>query len=205
MVPMSQSIEIEFKNLLSIEEFNRMITYFQLSDDHFFQQINHYFDTKDFSLKNLGCALRIREKKEHFEMTLKQPHPDGLLETTQILTEKEANDLLNGGLIIEGVVKIQIKSLGIDVTNIVYFGSLTTHRAELSYQNGLLVLDCSSYLNTKDYEVEYEVSNREQGEPIFKSLLTELNIPNRKTNNKIQRFYDQKQSLRYAESNGKEK
>ena len=112
---MSQSIEIEFKNLLSIEEFNRMITYFQLSDDHFFRQINHYFDTKDFALKNLGCALRIREKKEHFEMTLKQPHPDGLLETTQILTEKEANDLLNGGLIIEGVVKTQIKSLGIDV------------------------------------------------------------------------------------------
>ena len=108
-------------------------------------------------------------------------------------------------LIIEGVVKTQIKSLGIDVTNIVYFGSLTTDRAELSYQNGLLVLDCSSYLNTKDYEVEYEVSNREQGEPIFKSLLTELNIPNRKTNNKIQRFYDQKQSLRYAESNDKEK
>ena len=33
---MSQSIEIEFKNLLSIEEFNRMITYFQLSDDRFF-------------------------------------------------------------------------------------------------------------------------------------------------------------------------
>ena len=63
---MSQSIEIEFKNLLSIEEFNRMITYFQLSDDDFFRQINHYFDTKDFALKNLGCALRIREKKEYF-------------------------------------------------------------------------------------------------------------------------------------------
>ena len=88
--------------------------------------------------------------------------------------------------------------------NLVYFGSLTTDRTEFPYRNGLLVLDCSSYLNTKDYEVEYEVSNREQGEPIFKSLLTELKIPTRKTNNKTQRFYDQKQSLRYAESNDKE-
>jgi uncharacterized protein YjbK len=202
---MSQSIEIEFKNLLSIEEFNRMISYFQLSDDHFFRQINHYFDTEDFALKNLGCALRIREKKEHFEMTLKQPHPDGLLETTQTLTAKEANALLNGGLFMEGVVKAQIESLGIDVTNLVYFGSLTTDRAELSYQNGLLVLDFSSYLNTKDYEVEYEVSNREQGEPIFISLLTELNIPLRKTSNKTQRFYDQKKSLRFGESHDKEK
>jgi uncharacterized protein YjbK len=204
-MPMSQSIEIEFKNLLSIEEFNRMISYFQLSDDHFFRQINHYFDTEDFALKNLGCALRIREKKEHFEMTLKQPHPDGLLETTQTLTAKEANALLNGGLFMEGIVEAQIESLGIDVTNLVYFGSLTTDRAELSYQNGLLVLDFSSYLNTKDYEVEYEVSNREQGEPIFISLLTELNIPLRKTSNKTQRFYDQKKSLRFGESHDKEK
>jgi uncharacterized protein YjbK len=204
-MPMSQSIEIEFKNLLSIEEFNRMISYFQLSDDHFFRQINHYFDTEDFALKNLGCALRIREKKEHFEMTLKQPHPDGLLETTQTLTAKEANALLNGGLFMEGIVEAQIESLGIDVTNLAYFGSLTTDRAELSYQNGLLVLDFSSYLNTKDYEVEYEVSNREQGEPIFISLLTELNIPLRKTSNKTQRFYDQKKSLRFGESHDKEK
>jgi uncharacterized protein YjbK len=204
-MPMSQSIEIEFKNLLSIEEFNRMISYFQLSDDHFFRQINHYFDTEDFALKNLGCALRIREKKEHFEMTLKQPHPDGLLETTQTLTAKEANALLNGGLFMVGIVEAQIESLGIDVTNLVYFGSLTTDRAELSYQNGLLVLDFSSYLNTKDYEVEYEVSNREQGEPIFISLLTELNIPLRKTSNKTQRFYDQKKSLRFGESHDKEK
>ena len=204
-MPMSQSIEIEFKNLLSIEEFNRMISYFQLSDDHFFRQINHYFDTEDFALKNLGCALRIREKKEHFEMTLKQPHPDGLLETTQTLTAKEANALLNGGLFMEGVVEAQIESLGIDVTNLAYFGSLTTDRTELSYQNGLLVLDFSSYLNTKDYEVEYEVSNREQGEPIFISLLTELNIPLRKTSNKTQRFYDQKKSLRFGESHDKEK
>ena len=196
---MSQSIEIEFKNLLSIEEFNRMITYFQLSDDHFFRQINHYFDTKDFSLKNLGCALRIREKKEHFEMTLKQPHPDGLLETTQILTEKEANDLLNGELIIEGVVNTQIKSLGIDGTNIVYFGSLTTDRAELSYQNGLLVLDCSSYLNTKDYEVEYEVSNRDSGESTFLNLLSELNIPIRKSKNKVKRFYEEKKRQQHIE------
>ena len=152
----------------------------------------------------MAALLEFEKKKEYFEMTLKQPHPDGLLETTQTLSAKEANDLLNGGLIMNGVVEAQLQSLGIDMKNLVYFGSLTTDRTEFPYRNGLLVLDCSSYLNTKDYEVEYEVSNREQGEPIFKSLLTELKIPTRKTNNKTQRFYDQKQSLRHAESNDKE-
>ena len=30
-------------------------------------------------------------------MTLKQPHPEGLLETNQILSDEQANILLNGG------------------------------------------------------------------------------------------------------------
>jgi uncharacterized protein YjbK len=203
---MSQNIEIEFKNMLTIEEFNRMIPYFHLSRDYFFRQINHYFDSEDFALKNNGCALRIREKQAHFELTLKQPHPDGLLETNQILSPEEANSLLNSGLFIDGVVGTQIRSLGIDVTKLVYFGTLITDRAEVSYKNGLLVLDCSSYLNTEDYEVEYEVSNREQGKPIFISLLTELKIPVRKTRNKIERFYDRKEELlRFGAFDDKEK
>ena len=68
----------------------------------------------------------------------------------------------------EGVVKTQIKSLGIDVTNIVYFGSLITDRAELPYLNGSTCFGLQFLFKcTKDYEVEYEVSNREQGEPHF--------------------------------------
>lgn len=189
---MSQTIEIEFKNLLSIEEFNRMVSSFQLHNDQFIKQINHYFDTKGFALKNKGCALRIREKKSQYELTLKQPHPDGLLETNQSLTAQEAQALMNGGQLQEGPVKSQIIGLGIDSTQLVYFGTLTTERAELTYQNGLLVLDKSSYLNTVDYEVEYELMNREQGLPIFLALLSQLNIPVRQTKNKIQRFYERK-------------
>ncbi|WP_338472180.1 CYTH domain-containing protein [Niallia sp. XMNu-256] len=192
---MSQTIEIEFKNLLNIEEFNKIKEKLHFTEDQIFTQMNHYFDTNDFALKNKGCALRIREKKTHFEMTLKQPHPDGLLETNQNLTAQEAQDFLKGGLIKDGVVKTQITRLGIDVTRLIYFGSLTTERAELTYQNGLLVLDKSSYLNTVDYEVEFEVTNRKQGLSVFKSFLTELHIPIRQTKNKIQRFYEQQQQL----------
>ncbi|WP_428911393.1 CYTH domain-containing protein [Niallia sp. Krafla_26] len=189
---MSQSIEIEFKNLLHVEEFNKIMNHFQFSQDHFVQQINHYFDTVNFDLKKHGCALRIREKNNSYEMTLKEPHSDGLLETNQLLTATEAQDFLNGGPIKEGDVRSQISALGIDWTKLIYFGTLTTDRAEFPYQNGLLVLDKSSYLNTEDYEIEYEVINREQGEPIFLNLLSALNIPVRQTKNKIQRFYEEK-------------
>lgn len=192
---MSQNIEIEFKNILLEDEFNKLLNYFKLTPTDFFKQENHYFDTKDFALKQRSCALRIREKKDGFEMTLKEPHPDGLLETNENLEHDYAKLLLNGSHIKDGMIKEQISALNINTDDLLYFGSLVTERTELAYQGGLLVLDCSSYLNVKDYEVEYEVSNRDHGESTFLHLLAELNIPIRKTENKVKRFYDRKRIL----------
>ncbi|MCQ6274298.1 CYTH domain-containing protein [Bacillus sp. V3B] len=192
---MSQNIEIEFKNMLSEDEFNKIVNHFHLTATDFFKQENHYFDTKDFALKQHRCALRIREKKDHFEMTLKEPHQDGLLETNENLDDEYARQLLNGSHIKDGIIKGQISALNINTDDLLYFGSLVTERTEFTYQGGLLVLDCSSYLNIKDYEVEYEVSNRDNGKSIFLHLLAELNIPIRKTENKVKRFYDRKKII----------
>jgi uncharacterized protein YjbK len=195
MVCMSQHIEIEFKNMLSEEEFNKFLNYFQISSNQFFKQENHYYDTKDFKLKSLGCALRIRKKKDGYEMTLKQPHPDGLLETNVSLDEHQASALLNGANLDIPEIIHYITSLGIEPNELYYFGSLVTERAEVHYKGGLLVLDYSYYLNTKDYEVEYEVTNRGEGQIIFTDLLTQLNVPTRKTENKVKRFYNRKKEL----------
>ena len=196
---MSQNIEIEFKNMLTKEEFNQFKSHFQVKDSDFVKQENHYFDTLDFALKVHGCALRIREKNGCFEMTLKQPHPEGLLETNQLLSEKQAHDLLNGGQIMDGIVKAQIVTMNVNTDAIQYFGSLVTDRAEFPYLEGLLVLDFSSYLNVQDYEVEYEVSNRDSGESNFLHLLSELNIPIRKSENKVKRFYEEKKRQKHNE------
>ena len=125
-------------------------------------------------------------------MTLKQPHPEGLLETNQILSDEQAHILLNGGQIMDGIVKTQILTMNVNTDDIQYFGSLVTDRVEFPYLEGLLVLDFSSYLNVQDYEVEYEVSNRDSGESTFLNLLSELNIPIRKSKNKVKRFYEEK-------------
>jgi uncharacterized protein YjbK len=53
-------------------------------------------------------------------------------------------------------------------------------------------VDHSIYLNNEDYELEYEVENYQSGKEIFLELLKRLNIPERKTENKIRRFYRQK-------------
>ncbi|MBB6443556.1 CYTH domain-containing protein [Bacillus benzoevorans] len=189
---MPQNIEIEFKNLLTESDFHILLKHFNVNESQFFIQENYYFDTPDFSLKQSGCALRIREKKSGFEMTLKQPHPDGLLETTEKLTNEKAQALLQGTPLPDGLIKEQLSHMKINAEQLLFFGSLVTERAEIEYQGGVMVFDSSTYLNMRDYELEYEVTDRAKGEAVFLQLLAELNIPIRKTKNKVKRFYERK-------------
>ncbi|MDP4171017.1 MAG: CYTH domain-containing protein, partial [Bacillota bacterium] len=73
-----------------------------------------------------------------------------------------------------------------------YFGTLTTKRAEFPYENGLMVLDYSTYFHKEDYELEYEVNDYETGKNTFAIFLKKFDIPERKTENKIRRFFGQK-------------
>ncbi len=191
---MSQEIEIEFKNLLTRDEFMNIKEMFQIKDEQFFQQENHYFDTPQFSLKDLGAALRIRKKQNQYVMTLKEPAKVGILETHQSVTEESAQKMMKTGILEDGHVTERLNSLGINKKDMTYFGTLTTLRAEKSYENGLLVIDHSRYLNREDFELEYEVTDEDEGKKVFLQLLNKLNIPIRETKNKIRRFYEQKYS-----------
>ncbi|MDQ0268719.1 CYTH domain-containing protein [Cytobacillus purgationiresistens] len=189
---LAQNLEIEFKNILHKEDFINLMNYFSFSEEDFFSQENFYFDTPTFSLKNLGCALRVREKEGSYELTLKQPHAEGLLETNEPISKKEVNDLFQGHPLKNEMITRIIEEQGINTADIQYFGSLKTRRAEIPYKEGLIVLDHSMYLNTEDFELEYEVNNRKKGSNSFQALLNLLEIPIRKTDNKILRFYKEK-------------
>ncbi|MCM3616844.1 CYTH domain-containing protein [Sutcliffiella horikoshii] len=189
-----QEIEIEFKNMLTFDEFTSLCSAFKVKSEDFFSQENHYFDTPTFALKDKGCALRVRKKGESFTLTLKQPAAEGLLETHQSVSEEEFVSMKEGHIgIIEGTISsILMAELGVDPSKTLYFGSLKTNRVELPYKNGLLVLDESNYMETSDFEVEFEVNNYAEGEKSFHELLTSYGIPLRETKNKIVRFYEAK-------------
>jgi uncharacterized protein YjbK len=189
---MSQSIEIEFKNMLTKEEYERFLFEFNIDKREIFSQENHYFDTPDFTLKELGSALRIRKKQRSYEMTLKQPAAVGILETNQTLSYEEAAHAIHSGKLPGGIIQNLLKKENVDVLTIEYFGSLSTNRVEMAHKNGLLVLDHSFYLNMEDFELEYEVENYQEGKRVFLELLNQFQIPERKTDNKIRRFYRQK-------------
>ena len=187
MISLKQEIEIEFKNIVTKEEFDRLRSHFQLTEDQFISQENHYFDTPAFSLKDCGAALRIRSKKKSV-LTLKQPHQEGLLETHEALTNEQAKELLDGSAKIPSTIQQLITDLQVDSHALTYFGTLRTSRAEIPYKNGLLVLDHSFYLGAEDYELEYEVTDANEGAKYFEQLLTELDIKRNQRKTKFDGF-----------------
>ncbi|MBC1475869.1 CYTH domain-containing protein [Listeria grandensis] len=187
---MSKELEIEFKNMLTEDEYQLLIHEFRLENQDFFTQTNYYFDTSEFKLKEKLAALRIRKRAVNYELTLKTPEQIGLLETTQILAEDQVTAILDGANIPVGQVRDTLKALGIDHESLLLFGSLTTTRAEIPYKNGLLVFDKSFYSDTHDFELEYEVPDFEKGQILFDRFLSDHNIPKRPTKNKIIRFYE---------------
>lgn len=54
---MKYELEIEIKNLLTLDEFMQLCHYFQLNEHHFTPQINFYFETQEAELKKKkGCS-----------------------------------------------------------------------------------------------------------------------------------------------------
>lgn len=185
---MTQEIEIEYKNLLTKEEFHQLLHAFPFPKEGQ-KQINHYFETDSFSLKQKNAALRIREKNKAFQLTLKEPHSEGLLETHATLTEKESLSWMDGHIVNKDSVMDQLNKMKIPLDQLRYFGSLTTVRHEVKYQNVLLVLDKSFYNNHIDYEFELEAPSQKVGEAAFHDILSRCNIKVKDTPNKIQRFF----------------
>lgn len=191
---MTQNLEIEFKNMLTKTEYQTLLKDLNINNEQIYSQENHYFDTPDFALKQARSALRIRKKQNDYEMTLKQPLEVGLMETNQRLSSEEALWAIQSGKLPAGEIKAKIDGMAIPFSKIEYFGSLHTNRVELEYKGGLLVLDHSCYLNKEDFELEFEVQSFHDGMEIFNEILRLYQIPERKTKNKIQRFYEEKYS-----------
>ncbi|MFD1852112.1 CYTH domain-containing protein [Oceanobacillus bengalensis] len=185
---MTQEIEIEFKNLLTKNEFDHLLDKLPFPE-YSVKQTNYYFETTDFQLKDQGCALRIREKNGKYRLTLKEPQGDGLLETHDFLTEAEARAWIAGHIAPKEHTTKQLEARNISVVNLYYYGSLITERREVEYKDVLLVLDHSTYNGKNDYEFELEAKTKADGLKTFQSLMNEHNITIKKTPNKIERFF----------------
>lgn len=186
---MSQEIEIEFKNVLTKEQYDYLLKQFNVDDKMIVRQTNHYFDTPQMSLKSLSSGLRIRETKDKIVCTLKEKTAENIhLETTDEITRQQADLMLDGENFFAPNVKERLIHLTIPVEQLHVFGSLTTDRVELDFKGGTIVFDHSFYLQQDDYEVEYETSNEIEGNKIFDDFLKEHQIEKQIADKKIARF-----------------
>ena len=160
---MATNLEIEFKNMLTEVEYNRLLQEFDINEEQIWLQKNVYFDTKNSDLKHKEAALRVRVKNNTYELTLKTKKEIGLLETNQSITKTEYKALKYDQIFVKGPILDALLELGIDVNHLHVITDLATKRAEVAYEGGVLVLDKSFYGEIIDYELEYEVSDFEDG------------------------------------------
>ena len=182
-------IEIEFKNTLTKEQFEQLLTFYNVEPALIKRQVNYYFDTDTWTLKNKKSALRVRQIGEYNECTIKEATSSNTsLETTDILNEEQAENVIKHLNFPQGNVQSRLNELHISTSSLVLFGKLTTDRVEIPYKGGILVFDHSFYLQQDDYEVEYETNKESEGKHIFAELLEQFNITPQPAPKKLARF-----------------
>lgn len=189
---MNQEIEIEYKNLLSREEYEKMLNYYsQRENITSWKQSNHYFDTPDLQLKKADSALRIRTiEDKKAEITLKTPHEGHLLENNIDLDYDRVAKIMNTGQIdLPDSIKEISKKMNIDVHLLKYQASMKTLRNEWQYLDRTIALDQSDYIHTRDYELEVEAPTDETAQETFNQILEHFAIEKRETPNKIARAF----------------
>ncbi len=171
---MSNAIEIEAKALVSKEEYERLVVKF--SDYDSFIQKNYYVDSDDMSLRKEGLGLRIRYRGGHYDMTLKAPLSQGLLEKTARLTEEQFDLFEKVGVFPNNDIKHFLIMMDIEVEKLKILTSLTTKRTDIPYMGGKLSLDENEYNGVSDYEIELEFNNEADATNLLKGLLESENI-----------------------------
>ena len=187
---MSKEIEIEFKSMLTLDEYTELLRYYNVTDEQFVMQTNLYFDTADFQLKHLGMGLRIRRFTTKAEATLKIPQDVGLLEVTDSLTVDAAAQAIENRAFASEAKEVltQLNQLAIARYDLQLIGKLITKRAEFDIPEGKLALDESWYGDQHDFELELEVPDSTYNEGEFR-----FHIPYRKTQNKVARAVAEQQ------------
>ena len=175
---MAASIEIESKALISEANYSKIVKHFESEITKEYDQTNHYIDTKDFTLKQMGIGLRIRNVSSSFVLTLKAPMAEGLLEKDQHISRNQVTQFKKGDGFPDGIIKNFVKMLGVDPEDLVVLAKLTTHRIEVENETTgkVLCIDKNTYNNVTDYELELESNTLEQGKIQLKAICSKVGI-----------------------------
>ena len=104
---MNEQIEIEYKILLTKEIYNQILKDYKDKIIKDYIQTNHYLIHP--LLQQKRYMLRIREKNNQFELTLKRPANNHRLETNINIDKETVNKILNHEYVSNKIMDILIK------------------------------------------------------------------------------------------------
>ena len=156
------TIEYERKQILTLDEYNMLITRLnEIVDCNEVIQVNYYFDDNNYSLCDKGDTLRVRQKSGRLSLERKF---NKRYSTNGVRICDESN---------EDIHNLPMKIV-IGDNKFYYIGNLMTVRKNYKIDDNTISLDASYYLGKIDYEVEIE-SDKEVTIPEFVSKIIKFN------------------------------
>lgn len=176
---MKTNLEIEYKTLLSKEEYDRILAYY--NDAEVIEQTNHYYQSENSSNKKI--AARIRQIGNTFELTFKIKQEKGKLEVNFEVPSNSPEHFLRED------VQTFLKEHHY-THEWRYIGELHTKRHVIKDKYGEICIDHNTYLSNEDYEFEYEVNNiyESLAFPRYLEILKQFSVQNIKAKAKFHRF-----------------
>ena len=150
---MQKEKEIEYKFLVSEEEFNQFLSYFDTQGNNAVRkiQINYYYDTDDNMLNKNDVTVRVRQEQDKLKCQIKK-HTNTSM--ALFFSDEYCGCLerLPKVLRVEGIHE-----------ELLLKGSLVTERREIKFGIcGKLCFDINMYLGMIDYEIEVEYTERDK-------------------------------------------
>lgn len=181
-----EQLEIEFKILLTETIYKQMLVDFKEMIIKQYQQTNYYLMHP--KLDELQYMLRIRQKDDGYELTLKRKAPIGNIETN-IAIDQQTKDTILSGQEVDNEIFTLLKEVGIQTSSLDSHYSLTTYRSDIEVPQGTISIDYNQYNGCKDYELEFEVHDYQEGKQAFLNLLKPYSLTYQKNcDSKIKRL-----------------
>lgn len=170
---MSKEFEIEFKVLLDEQLYTKLYKDLTKFSHNLYTQTNYYMTHPILDQKKF--MLRIREKNNKYELTLKQPYHDHSIESNILINDDIKNNIFNK-ITIDNEIFDELSKYGIKQSELENNYNLKTTRLDVKFDYGTLSLDLNVYLDTIDYELEFEVTDPIKGLQQFNQILSDYNI-----------------------------
>lgn len=169
--------EQELKLLLNSEDFNRILT---RPPSKVVKQVNYYFDTETFILKNLGITLRIRVENKDVILCMKTKIGGSFFitsnEVEQTISQEDLKKSINEPDILHNYFSENVKNSlmsNLHKEHLAFLGTITNERHYINFNEKFsFELDHSVFPDgSESFELEVEgITHQKECEDIMRAL-----------------------------------